>query len=86
MTQYLVTAHSFHRPRTGSSGTDYSVCREHPSFILDSTIQGIVSAEHAERIAVRMLIDCGADSAIATAVVFESLHPSTIPANADSEV
>ena len=63
--QYLISA-SVSRTVDGWTST-HSL----PTFLLDDRVQGIVSADHAERIARRMLVDVsnGADIVV-------SAHPA----------
>ena len=45
-----------------TSADGWTGARQLPTFYLDSDVQGIVSADHAERIARRMLTDVNPDA------------------------
>lgn len=59
----------------------WSSTRSLPTFLLDSNIQGIVSADHAARVALGLLRDCNPDAEVHVTAVAED-HSGTGSAQA----
>lgn len=70
--RYIITATV---TRTNSEGWEST--KHMPTFLLDARIQGITSADHAARIAKRMISDITADNSTCTVYAMSEDHTDT---------
>jgi len=58
----LYAIHAVGRRKVIRSGEEFTATKQVPTFFLDSNIQGITSADHAQRIAINMLGELAPDT------------------------